>query len=69
MEWCSRKEVLKGFLGCISQEDLNAYHLQGKAGGKLYADFEDDRKQGDFSALPELHSVLSGMKVGTCISS
>ena len=37
--------------------------MQGKAGGKLYADFEEDRRQGDFSALPELHSVLSGMKV------
>jgi len=38
--------------------------LQGKAGGKMYADFEGDRDRGDFSVLPELHSVLSGMKVG-----
>ena len=38
--------------------------VQGKAGAKLYSNFEDDRNQGDFSALPELHSVLSGMKVG-----
>ncbi len=38
---------------------------QGKAGGKMYADFEGDRDRGDFSVLPELHSVLSGMKVQT----
>ena len=37
--------------------------MQGKSGAKLYSDFENDRNQGDFSALPELHSVLSGMKV------
>jgi hypothetical protein len=37
--------------------------VQGKAGGKMYADFEGDRDRGDFSVLPELHSVLSGMKV------
>lgn len=29
----------------------------------MYADFENDRDKGDFSVLPELHSVLSGMKV------
>ena len=29
----------------------------------MYHDFEKDRAKGDFSVLPELHSVLSGMKV------
>ena len=29
----------------------------------MYKDFEQDRTRGDFSVLPELHSVLSGMKV------
>ena len=38
---------------------------QGKAGTKMYKDFEADRNRGDFSVLPELHSVLSGMKVLT----
>ena len=32
----------------------------------MYRDFEADRNRGDFSLLPELHSVLSGMKVMLC---
>ena len=39
-------------------------HVQGKAGWAMYRLFEKQRDQGDFSILPELHSVLSGMKVG-----
>ena len=30
----------------------------------MYAQFEKDRDRNDFSLLPELHSILSGMKVG-----
>lgn len=29
----------------------------------MYKDFEMDRDQGNFDKLPELHAVLSGMKV------
>jgi len=29
----------------------------------MYKDFEADRNQGNFDKLPELHAVLSGMKV------
>ena len=29
----------------------------------LYHEFEEKRSKGDFSILPELHSMLSGMKV------
>ena len=32
----------------------------------MYKDFDEDRNRGDFSVLPELHAVLSGMKVGSC---
>ena len=28
----------------------------------MYHQFEEDRDKGDFSKLPELHAVLSGMK-------
>ena len=38
--------------------------LQGKAAMAMYAQFEKDRDRNDFSLLPELHSILSGMKVG-----
>ena len=38
--------------------------LQGKAAMVMYAQFEKDRDRNDFSLLPELHSILSGMKVG-----
>lgn len=37
--------------------------LQGKSGMDMYKDFEADRNQGNFDKLPELHAVLSGMKV------
>ncbi len=36
---------------------------QGQSGAKMYRKFEKDRNRGDFSVLPELHAVLSGMKV------
>ncbi len=29
----------------------------------MYKEFEMDRDQGNFDKLPELHAVLSGMKV------
>ena len=38
--------------------------VQGKSGMDMYKDFEADRDQGNFDKLPELHAVLSGMKVG-----
>ena len=37
--------------------------LQGKAAMVMYAQFEKDRDRNDFTLLPELHSILSGMKV------
>ena len=37
--------------------------LQGKAAMSMYSQFEKGRDQGDFSILPELHSILSGLKV------
>ena len=37
--------------------------LQGKAGMGMYSQFEKERDQGNFDLLPELHSILSGMKV------
>lgn len=46
-----------GFVGLIG--------LQGKAGMAMYSEFEQDRDRGNFDKLPELHAVLSGMKVGT----
>ena len=30
----------------------------------MYSEFEADRDRGNFDKLPELHAVLSGMKVG-----
>jgi len=39
--------------------------VQGKAGMDMYKEFEQDRDQGNFDKLPELHAVLSGMKVGS----
>lgn len=36
---------------------------QGKAGMAMYTEFEQDRDRGNFEKLPELHAVLSGMKV------
>ncbi len=38
--------------------------VQGKAGMGMYSQFEKDRDQGNFDLLPELHAILSGMKVG-----
>lgn len=29
----------------------------------MYSQFEQDRDRGNFDSLPELHAVLSGMKV------
>ena len=29
----------------------------------MYSQFEKDRDQGNFELLPELHAILSGMKV------
>ena len=43
--------------------DLVPPCLQGKAAMVMYAQFEKDRDRNDFSLLPELHSILSGMKV------
>lgn len=40
--------------------------VQGKAGMQLYGQFEKDRDRGNFELLPELHAILSGMKV--CLS-
>ena len=40
--------------------------LQGKSAMGMYKQFEKGRNQGDFSMLPELHVILSGMKVGGC---
>ena len=37
--------------------------VQGKAGMGMYSQFEKERDQGNFDLLPELHSILSGMKV------
>ncbi len=37
--------------------------MQGKSGMDMYKEFEMDRDQGNFDKLPELHAVLSGMKV------
>ena len=37
--------------------------IQGKAGMGMYSQFEKERDQGNFDLLPELHSILSGMKV------
>ena len=34
---------------------------------KMYKQFEKARDKGDFSLLPELHAVLSGMKVIFCL--
>lgn len=31
----------------------------------MYSQFEKDRDQGNFELLPELHAILSGMKVHT----
>lgn len=39
---------------------------QGKKAMQRYHDFEAARSNGDFSILPELHSMLSGMKVSPC---
>lgn len=41
-----------------------AYALifMGKAGMGMYSQFEKERDQGNFDLLPELHSILSGMK-------
>ena len=36
---------------------------QGKTGMAMYSQFEKDRDQGNFELLPELHAILSGMKV------
>lgn len=33
----------------------------------MYSEFEADRDRGNFDKLPELHAVLSGMKVGTVL--
>ena len=43
---------------------LNKVHGdQGKSGMAMYSQFEKDRDQGNFELLPELHAILSGMKV------
>jgi len=41
-----------------------AYALifMGKSAMGMYSQFEKDRDRGDFSILPELHAILSGMK-------
>ena len=36
---------------------------QGKSGIGMYNQFEKERDQGNFELLPELHAILSGMKV------
>ena len=36
---------------------------QGKSGMAMYSQFEKERDQGNFELLPELHAILSGMKV------
>ena len=41
--------------------------MQGKSGMDMYKEFEADRDQGNFDKLPELHAVLSGMKVSLSI--
>ena len=38
---------------------------QGKSGMGMYSQFEKDRDQGNFDLLPELHAILSGMKVNS----
>lgn len=47
-------------LGCC----LNVWPgVQGKSGIGMYNQFEKERDQGNFELLPELHAILSGMKV------
>ena len=44
------------------------YCDQGKSGMAMYSQFEKDRDQGNFELLPELHAILSGMKVHPMLS-
>lgn len=37
--------------------------VQGKSAMGMYKQFEKGRDEGDFTMLPELHVILSGMKV------
>ena len=48
----------------VGLPSFSSVHTQGKSGMDMYKEFEVDRDQGNFDKLPELHAVLSGMKVG-----
>ena len=51
----------------LKQCSLNMCGIQqGQAATTMYQQFEADRDKGNFDTLPELHAVLSGMKV--CLS-
>lgn len=41
-----------------------ALYFMGEAMMGMYRQFEKDRDRGEFGALPELHALSSGLKVG-----
>jgi len=56
----SRYGIVTRASGCC----LNVWPgVQGKSGIGMYNQFEKERDQGNFELLPELHAILSGMKV------
>jgi hypothetical protein len=58
-------ELGEDFVCALTMSFVGFIMLQGKAGMAMYSDFEQDRDRGNFDKLPELHAVLSGMKVRT----
>ena len=67
--WYNPLTLLRLFENCSGQYDKAGdlmrpwCYVQGKAGMTMYKQFEKARNKGDFSLLPELHVILSGMKV------
>ena len=56
----NRYSIITRALGCCY---IMWPGVQGKSGIGMYNQFEKERDQGNFELLPELHAILSGMKV------
>ncbi len=56
----NRYSIVTNALGCCY---IMWPGVQGKSGIGMYNQFEKERDQGNFELLPELHAILSGMKV------
>lgn len=58
---------LNGYVPSSEDSSLELWRaVQGRSSAAMYSRFEEEKANGNFDTLPELHATLSGCKVTTC---